>query len=130
MKWILLVLILSGTAFADTDKANVEITRHANFIGILRKMRVFVDDNPTAVLTNGSTARLNLAPGHHSIYTQFLGLKSLPLDLSINNGDSIKLESGLPESGKYAPSSSPIAVGSTFMTTVITPKKVYLKQVP
>lgn len=83
-------------SLVDAPTASVTVTRVRRTGSSARDpYRLWVDGREMASLENGSSVRIELAPGPHRLVLHWTSRKSNPLDLTLKEGDHVMLECGL-----------------------------------
>ena len=65
------------------------ITREKNFLGMIRKFKIFLNGNQIGVISNGETKEFDIPEGNHQIYCKqdFLNV-AIPFDFSIYSDET------------------------------------------
>ena len=74
--------------------SHINIHRPPEYVGMLRKLWIFVDGVKTAFLKNGESVSLDIAPGKHEIFISSDYLKSNRLKLVLASEETVCLECG------------------------------------
>lgn len=100
----------------DPTKGRISITRADLFVGVLRKLKLFMDGSHMADLSTLKDYEFDVYPGFHEFYVKMDFSESPPLKICVNAGDVIFL-------GVKARDNNAL---QTAFYTFIKPKELYI----
>lgn len=69
----------------------ITITREKNYLGMIRKFKVYLNEKQIGTVSNGGTSEFEIPEGNHQLYCKqdFLNVP-IPIDFHVKNDDSKK----------------------------------------
>ena len=74
------------------EKSTIRITRGNDYFGVMRKLKVYINEKHLGSVKHNSSVDFNVSPGKHDVYVKMDWCKSEPVTLKLKDGNMIEYE--------------------------------------
>ncbi|MDZ7715065.1 MAG: hypothetical protein U5J95_02515 [Balneolaceae bacterium] len=76
----------------DEAKATIRITRGSDYFGVLRKLKVYINQEHRGGVKHNSSLDIHVTPGMYQVYVKMDWCRSKPVTPHLSDGDIIEYE--------------------------------------
>ena len=93
---VLAILDLPRAGYTHDVAATITVFRPMGFFGVVRNLDVHIDGEPVGKLKVTETGTYEVAPGEHEVFVSMEVFQSLPLPVTVEDGETYAIEVNHP----------------------------------